>query len=136
MREAEDTTEVREAEGAAVVCVVKRTLLEGVIQSVVLCGGVTDEVCGVSRGISDCIDLCVGAAGRTGGALEGALEGVNSSPGDVTRAAVYSLDGDSDLTIEKGGSGSPLAELSSSGKWLVMVPNMRLHSSELKSGRS
>ena len=106
MREAAVAVEVRVGavmEGG----VVNRTFLVEVVQSVMPCVGVTEVVCGTSTGITDC-------TGITEGSDDGEAEGVRL--GAVTRVTEYSLDGDSDLTIEKGGSGSPLAEVSSSGK--------------------
>ena len=109
------------------------TLLGGVLLSMVPCVGVTAVDCGTPTGIVDCTGI---VEGENVGSVAGALLGVNRSPGELDLVKVYSLDGDSDLTKEKGGSGSPLSVVSSSGKWLVMVPNIQLHSSELKSGRS
>ena len=82
------------------------------------CVGAAEVVCGTCTDVTDRTDVTGRAVvvGKVDGAPEGVLLGVNKSSGDMTRAAVYSLDGDSDLTIAKGGSGSPLAGVSSSGK--------------------
>ena len=91
----------------------------GVMRSVGPCSDVTKGFGGICTGVTDCTGVTEGAVvvvDKVDGAPEGVLIGVSRSPGDVTRVAVYSLDGDSDLTIAKGGSNSPLAEVSSSGK--------------------
>ena len=98
-----------------------RTFLceRGVMRSVRPCSDVTKDFGGICTGVTDCTgvtECAVVVVDKVDGAPEGVLIGVSRSPGDVTRVAVYSLDGDSDLTITKGGSGSPLAEVSSSGK--------------------
>ena len=99
-----------------------RTFLceRGVMRSVRPCSDVTKGFGGICTGVTDCTGVTEGAVvvvvDKVDGAPEGVLIGVSRSPGDVTRVAEYSLDGDSDLTIAKGGSGSPLAEVSSSGK--------------------
>ena len=93
--------------------VVNRTFLVEVVQSVMPCVGVTEVVCGTSTGITDCTGI---TEGSDDGEAEGVLLGVVRSLGEVTRVTEYSLDGNSDLTIAKGGSGSPLTEVSSSGK--------------------
>ena len=108
--------------GAAMVDgVVNRTFLveRGVMRSVRPCSDVTKGFGGICTGVTDCTGVTEGAVvvvDKVDGAPEGVLIGVNRSPGDVTLVTAYSLDGDSDLTNAKGGSGSPLAEVSSSGK--------------------